>query len=243
MLLQVHRSGDSGSPRVTGSTNFSKSLSNVGSRAANVLRPPPGWRIRLREEGLTGTSGEPWSSRTPRRIVVMERPVASTTAESPPHGNSRASAAAQCRRKDSSMVGPRAWYFRRRLSMISGSLISRAERCEGNLSSYFCAGPKERECTPLHGKQEPHCTLTRQKLEGSRAGRDDLAAPLSRFFSPGQRLPCPVSFILNSRYPANVFNLKGRGAFSHPSGRSLIVRCGPFDSPTRKPASSRRDRE
>ena len=68
----------------------------------------------------------------------MERPVASTTAESPPHGNSRASAAAQCRRKDSSMVGPRAWYFRRRLSMISGSLISRAERCEENLSSYFC---------------------------------------------------------------------------------------------------------
>lgn len=164
VLLQVHRSGDSGSPRVTGSTNFSKSLSNVGSRAANVLRPPPGWRIRLREEGLTGTSGEPWSSRTPRRIVVMERPVASTTAESPPHGNSRASAAAQCRRKDSSMVGPRAWYFRRRLSMISGSLISRAERCEGNLSSYFCAGP--------YSKRLRGCRADRRRQSSPKASRE-----------------------------------------------------------------------
>jgi hypothetical protein len=30
-LLQVHRKGDSGSPRVVGSINFSKSVSNVGS--------------------------------------------------------------------------------------------------------------------------------------------------------------------------------------------------------------------
>jgi len=40
MLLQVQRSGDSGSPRVTGSTSRSRSRSRVGSFATAFLRPP-----------------------------------------------------------------------------------------------------------------------------------------------------------------------------------------------------------
>ena len=35
------------------------------------------------------------------------------------------------------MIGPRAWYFRRRLSTIRGSLISRAERCEEKFVKLF----------------------------------------------------------------------------------------------------------
>jgi len=49
-LLQVHRSGDSGSPRVTGSTNFSKSRSSAGSLVRAFLRPPP--RLRTGPWGV-----------------------------------------------------------------------------------------------------------------------------------------------------------------------------------------------
>ena len=45
-LLQVHRNGDSGSPRVVGSTSASRSTSSVGSLEIVLFRPAPGRRIR-----------------------------------------------------------------------------------------------------------------------------------------------------------------------------------------------------
>jgi hypothetical protein len=44
-LLQLQRSGDSGSPRLSGSINRSKSLTSVASCSTVRLRPPPGLRI------------------------------------------------------------------------------------------------------------------------------------------------------------------------------------------------------
>lgn len=45
-LLQVQRRVDSGSPRVLGSINASRSARRVGSCTVRGLRPPPARRIR-----------------------------------------------------------------------------------------------------------------------------------------------------------------------------------------------------
>jgi len=44
VLLHVHRNGDIGSPRVSGSTSASNAASSPGSRSRKRLRPPPGCR-------------------------------------------------------------------------------------------------------------------------------------------------------------------------------------------------------
>ena len=49
-------------------------------------------------QGSGGALRRAWSSPTPRRMVARERPVAAATAESPPQGNSKVSAAAEFRR-------------------------------------------------------------------------------------------------------------------------------------------------
>ena len=65
-LLVVHRRGDSGSPRVTGSISDSKSRNNVGSVSVTCLRPAPGRRIRCACAGCAGgfrrteASLKPW---------------------------------------------------------------------------------------------------------------------------------------------------------------------------------------
>ena len=46
MLLVVHRSGDSGSPRVEAATRPSSAGSSPGSESASFFRPPPGRRAR-----------------------------------------------------------------------------------------------------------------------------------------------------------------------------------------------------
>ncbi len=45
-LLHVYRNGDSGSPRVVGSTRASNASRSVGSSTVKALRPPPGRRGR-----------------------------------------------------------------------------------------------------------------------------------------------------------------------------------------------------
>src|SRR2546430_5943660 len=61
VLLQVHRNGDIGSPRVTGSNSRSKSCSSVSSRSVLVLRPPPGRRIRSEERRVGKECRSRWS--------------------------------------------------------------------------------------------------------------------------------------------------------------------------------------
>jgi hypothetical protein len=51
-LLLVHRKGDSGSPRLTGSTHRSRSASKVGSLTTARLRPPPDRRMRWPQAGI-----------------------------------------------------------------------------------------------------------------------------------------------------------------------------------------------
>ena len=87
-----------------------------GSVAVSGGRPPPGrrTRYRLRPPVVRGWS----SSRNPAVIVGRDRPVARATSETPPQPSSRASAAAHCRRRRSSISGASNWYFRRSLAIV-----------------------------------------------------------------------------------------------------------------------------
>jgi hypothetical protein len=78
-LLQVHRRGDSGSPRLTGSTSCSRSRTRVASLATVRLRPPPALRICL----TLLAAGSPNSCR-PMSMARRETPAARATADTPP---------------------------------------------------------------------------------------------------------------------------------------------------------------
>src|SRR5687767_9395857 len=96
-LLHVHRRGDSGPPRVTGSTRRSRSSRSVGSVSVVRFRPPPGRRIRTVPAG-----GPSVSSLIPAPITRRDTPVARATVLAPPHPIAIASLAAHSRRARSS---------------------------------------------------------------------------------------------------------------------------------------------
>ena len=77
-LLHVHRNGDIGSPRVSGSTNASNAAVRPGWVSPMLGRPAPARRIRV--VGATPAA----SSRRPVRIVSRASPVAADTSASPP---------------------------------------------------------------------------------------------------------------------------------------------------------------
>jgi hypothetical protein len=104
VLLQVQRNGDSGSPRLIGSTKTSSASSNPGSDSVRHLRPPPFLRRRLSTAAF-GFFLRTSNSCTPRRIVLRDMPVASLTALKPPQPYVCASVAAYCRRIRSSING------------------------------------------------------------------------------------------------------------------------------------------
>src|SRR5271154_3542177 len=114
LLLVVHRSGDSGSPRVTGSTSASRSWLSVGSFSVRGLRPPPGrrilWCCGFSVGGHALTSSR---SRIPNRILFSRIPVAAVTIAAPPRPNARASAAAHSRVTRSSITHRRTANFSR----------------------------------------------------------------------------------------------------------------------------------
>src|SRR2546423_4441362 len=99
----VHRSGDSGSPRVSGSVRFSSSLNSSGLVTSAFFRPPPG--ARTRSDGCS--AGSLSSSILPRRIVAFDTPVASWTALIPPRPHDFASVASARRRSRSFKRGNR----------------------------------------------------------------------------------------------------------------------------------------
>src|SRR5680860_1279573 len=91
VLFEVQRNGDSGSPRVAGSTRASRSLTRRGLVCLMDLRPPPGRRTR------SETSRPASSSPTAFCTVERDIPVASATLAMPPRPIARASAAATIR--------------------------------------------------------------------------------------------------------------------------------------------------
>src|SRR5712664_3468897 len=102
-LLEVHSSGDCGSPRVSGSTSARRSSSKFASVSLRGLRPPPTRRTRSKS-GVSPAR----NSASPRPIVLRAIPVARITAIIPPCPADVASAAAKRRRPRSSSTGERA---------------------------------------------------------------------------------------------------------------------------------------
>src|SRR6266705_3181584 len=99
-LLLVQRQDDSGSPRVAGSTSFSRSGTKVGSFCRALLRPPPGRRMRP-----VGCVLDCSNSRNPCRITWRDMPVVLDTTEIPPVPHALLSAATNNRRDFSSNTG------------------------------------------------------------------------------------------------------------------------------------------
>ena len=80
VLLFVHRSADSGSPRVAGATRFSSAGTSSGCTASWRRRPPP-----LRRTLTTSSvRAPPRTSVRPSVTVLIARPVARATAAIPP---------------------------------------------------------------------------------------------------------------------------------------------------------------
>src|ERR1019366_2500857 len=99
-LLQVHKSGDCGSPRVVGSTRERRSSMRLASIALIGLRPPPNRRTRS-----ASTAPPARNSLSARPTVLRASPVARDTAAIPPCPAVIASAAANRRRPRSSSTG------------------------------------------------------------------------------------------------------------------------------------------
>ena len=103
-LLHVHRNADSGSPRVNGSTRFSKSRNSAGSSTKVFFRPPPFLRDRVSTVG--DTRGLRRNSAIPTRMARRDTPLARATSAIPPRPIAWLSAAAHSRRIRSSRKGP-----------------------------------------------------------------------------------------------------------------------------------------
>src|SRR5260370_7256192 len=99
VLLHVQRSGDSGSPRVIGSTSFS-SAGHTSGCATSYGRLPA---LRRTLTTSSGVAPRRASSR-PLRTVLIAMPVARATAATPPQPIAPASVPAHSRRARSSIV-------------------------------------------------------------------------------------------------------------------------------------------
>src|ERR1700733_8608625 len=133
----VHRSGDTGSPRSSGSTRSSSAGSSPGSRSAARLRPPPGRRTRP-----SGAAPES-SSSTPSDTVASRTPAARATSRIPPWPSERASAPISSRRCRSSRCGKIAWNFAATTWRVS-SIVPIPHQCARSreATGYFSASSK-----------------------------------------------------------------------------------------------------
>ncbi len=121
LLLHVHRSGDIGSPRVSGSTSCSNASFTPGWVFSIPGRPAPARRTRP----VTWT---PHSiSRRPLRTVSRAKPVAAETRASPPYPMARDSAAAHKRRPRSSSNGPTTEYLATTAASVPSSRLTQTE--------------------------------------------------------------------------------------------------------------------
>ena len=99
MDLAVHRSGDSGSPRDSGSTSASSARTSPGSASSTLGRPAP--LRRTRPSGSIPDS----SARAPRDTVSALAPATLATSFAPPRPTARASAPSSSRHCRSSRCG------------------------------------------------------------------------------------------------------------------------------------------
>src|SRR5664280_1561486 len=121
--LVVHRKGDTGSPRVVGSTSESSACSRPDCCSSARLRPPPGSRERP-GGGISGLS----NSARPRRTVSAATPKATATRSAPPEPNSRASVPSHNRRCRSVKCGRSASHRRARDSTTASTTPSIADK-------------------------------------------------------------------------------------------------------------------
>ena len=177
------RSGESGSPGAVGSTNASRSCSNVWSTAVARLRPPPGRRVRSGGSGA-GSS----SSRSPRLIVAREIPVARSTAAMPPWPRARASVAAHTRLDRSVNTGANAACLAR--SVANGTRHRTTTPCRVQVisTSYLLTDP---EVSFLFSCRQPAVAVgywqCRRPRPRGPTGRPDLRATPSRHRRPRYR--------------------------------------------------------
>src|SRR5215472_9135786 len=129
VLLQVQRSGDSGSPRVVSSIIASSLRTSCGSDWVIGLRPPPGRRIRPGQ--LTPAS----ISRIPLWIALRDKPHARLTRLTPPRPKVLASFAAIRRRVRSSKCDQIARNFALSSERVLTPEQHNADRC--SCLSYF----------------------------------------------------------------------------------------------------------
>src|SRR6202041_2418940 len=114
VLLQVQRSGDSGSPRVVSSIIASSLCTSCGSDWVIGLRPPPGRRIRPGQVNPASISPIPlW-------MALRDKPHARLTRLTPPRPKDLASLAAVRRRVRSSKCGQMA----RNFALSSGRVLT-----------------------------------------------------------------------------------------------------------------------
>src|SRR5215471_13933007 len=125
VLLQVQRSGDSGSPRVVSSIIASSLCTSCGSDWVIGLRPPPGRRIRPSQVTPASIS---W---IPLWIALRDKPHARLTRLTPPRPIALASLAAVRRRVRSSKCGHRA----RNFALSSGRVLTPEQH---NADRYSC---------------------------------------------------------------------------------------------------------
>src|SRR5215813_5381853 len=132
-LLHVQRNGDSGSPRVSGSINCSRSSWSVRSVCTVRLRPPPGRRTRW-VDAVWGAR----NSANPAAIARRETPVARATRVIPPRPSAAASAAEKSRRvrslRNGVSISNRVWMADS--SSIAGAYHTQTRHCY----TYFVTG-------------------------------------------------------------------------------------------------------
>ncbi len=132
----VHRSGDMGSPRMSGSTRASNAGRSPEFRSATRLRPPPGRRIR--PSGAWPES----NSVTPVETVASRTPAARATSLIPTWPSARASAPISNRRCRSSRCGNIAVNLAANQAWVSsGTCIPQASQLTLKTTSYSSASP------------------------------------------------------------------------------------------------------
>src|SRR5258705_6823593 len=183
-LLEVHSSGDCGSPRVSGSTSARRSSSKFASVSLRGLRPPPTRRTRSKS-GVSPAR----NSASPRPIVLRAIPVARITAMIPPCPADVASAAAKRRRPRSSSTGARAskrWRMAdssitpKRYSLATPEGIPPPTKSDPTRFTCSRTGPKRGK----QGQQQhrsgldQHIPAENQRLHLERPGCEQIGGPL-----------------------------------------------------------------
>src|SRR6266699_2949530 len=150
--LTVHRSGDIGSPRSSGSTRASSAGTSPGSVSARRLRPPPARRAR------PSGSAPDSSSATPSDTVASRTSAARATSLIPPWPSARASAPSSSRRCRSSRCGKSDPNFAASISRVTvTSPIPQQPARNQEATDYFLTNPSHLDVTSVWLLESASC--------------------------------------------------------------------------------------